>query len=79
MFQIQRKIKMFQVGDKVKAEKMDGSSMFIQVIGEVHYIRNGYVGIIATSVMSKTVDDGTFTELDNPCFCAAKVEYVVKM
>ena len=69
---------MFRVGDKVKAEKMDGSSIFIQVIGEVDYITNGYVGIRATSVMSKAVDDGTFTELDSPRYCSVKIEYVVK-
>jgi hypothetical protein len=49
------------------------------VIGEVEYIRNGFVGIRANMVMSKWSDDGVFTIRDIPLSIAAKINDVVKL
>ncbi len=70
---------MIKVGDKVKAVRLPSDSCYHQVVGEVEYIRNGYVGIKANSVMSKWSDDGTFKSRDNPLSVATKINYVVKM
>lgn len=70
---------MINVGDKVKAVRLSADSCYHQVIGEVDYIRNGYVGIKANSVMSKWADDGLFKVRDNPLYVATKVENIVKI
>ena len=70
---------MFKIGDKVKAVRLSADSCYYQVIGEVDYVRNGYVGIKANSVMSKWSDDGKFKSRNTPLFVAAKIIHVVKL
>jgi hypothetical protein len=62
------------IGDKVKA-KMPSSSFYKAVIGTVTAVRNGYVHINTTEVMSAW--DDKFTEYPTSCTCSAKVLDVV--
>ena len=70
---------MIKIGDKVRAVRLPADSCYHQVMGEVEYISNGYVGIKANNVMSKWSDDGTFKICDKPLSIATKINYVVKL
>lgn len=68
---------MIKIGDRVKANKMSSDSFYKQVIGNVTYIRNGFVGISATSVLDKWCTDGKFTQRDNLSVAAKESDVVL--
>jgi hypothetical protein len=68
---------MIKVGDRVRANKMSEDSFYAQVIGTVIYIRNGFVGISADSVMDKWCKDKVFTYRDNISVAAKESDVVV--
>ena len=65
----------FAVGTKVKATRMGQDSFYKQVIGTVKYVRNGFVGIDATLVMSRW--SKTFEPHPTSCATSARIEDVV--
>lgn len=64
-----------EVGAKVKAIRMSQDSFYKQVIGTVKYVRNGFVGIDATLVMSRW--DNKFEPHPTSCATSAKIQDVV--
>jgi hypothetical protein len=66
-----------EIGTKVMATKMAQDSFYRQVFGTVEYVRNGYVGIRATMVMSKW--DNKLKPPPTSCLTAAKLADVVTL
>ena len=64
-----------QIGSRVKAVKMAEDSFYRQVIGTVTGIRNGFVQIDATEVMTKW--DRHFEQHPTSCATSARIENVV--
>ena len=62
------------IGDKVKA-KMNSGSFYKYVIGNITAIKNGYVDINATEVMSAW--DDKFEKHPTSCACSAKALNVI--
>jgi hypothetical protein len=66
-----------RLGSRVKAVRMAPDSFYRQVIGTVTDIRNGYVEIDATEVMSKW--DRSFERHPTSCRTSAKLADVVAL
>lgn len=66
-----------EIGTKVLATKMAQDSFYKQVAGTVEYVRNGYVGIRATMVMSKW--DKKLQPHPTSCLTAARIQDVVAL
>jgi len=64
-----------QPGDKVRAEVMPRDSFYQKVEGVVHAVRNGWLTIRATRVMSKWANE--FADHPTSCMTSAKVEHCV--
>lgn len=64
-------------GDKVEVLEMPADSHYRAIRGKVEYVRNGWVGILATEVVTKWDDDDEFKpHLGGGCSTAAKREEV---
>lgn len=66
----------FTIGQRVQAVKMSPDSHYLQVIGSVTGIRNGFVQIEATEVLSRFTNK--WQEHPTTCSTAARIENVVE-
>lgn len=70
---------MIKVGAIVNTKRVAVDSCFYQLIRPVEFIKDGYIGIKGTSIMSKINDNGKFEYIKNPSTETNKINYGIKI